>query len=215
VRRITSPSERSQVPASELAAYDAVVALTAQRGDAENDDVSLYTSAMLSTPLIGLPTRELGRAIRLAPDRAPTYTRVDYEIAVHTLGVEAGLIEHHHILDSLALGVRPEALEAIAHGRLDALDAEERVVVNFVLPLVRHTMSDGAWDAVRDLRGERGAVELSICTGFIWATILWRLAWDDAGLTLEELDSLLASHRDGTLTLPDATTATRAGGKIS
>ena len=94
MRRITSPSERSQVPASELAAYDAVVALTAQRGDAETDDVSLYTRAMLKTPLIGLPTRELGRAIRLAPDRAPTYTRVDYEIAVHTLGVDEELRNH-------------------------------------------------------------------------------------------------------------------------
>jgi hypothetical protein len=215
VRRITSRSERSQVPASELAAYDAVVAITARRGDPKTDDVSPYTSAMLSTPLIGLPTRELGRAIRLAPDRSQTYTRVDYEIAVHTLGAEAGLIEHHHILDALTLGVRPEALEAIAHSRLDALDAEERVIVNFVSQLVRRTMSDTAWDAVRDLRSERGAVELSICAGFTWATILWRLAWDDAGITLAELDSLLASHRDGTLTLPDATTATRVGTKTS
>jgi hypothetical protein len=215
VRRLPLRSERSQVPASELAAYDAVVALTAKRGDPDPDDVSLYTAAMLSTPLIGLPTRELGRAIRLAPDRGRTYTRVDYEIAVHALGAEAGLIEHHHILDALALGVRPDALQEIAHSRLDALDAEERVIVDFVLQLVRHTMSDAAWDAMRDLRGERGAVELSMCAGFTWATILWRLAWGDASVTLAELDNMLTSHRNGTLTLPDATTATRVGAKTS
>lgn len=210
--RIPTPPGRGEVAASEQAAYDTIMELVAARGDGELSDLSTYTAAMLSTPLFGVSIRELGRATRVAPGRVSTYTRVDFELMVHALGVEADLIEHHHILDALALGVRPEALEAIAHGRLEALGADEHAVVDFSLRLARRTMTDDAWAAVRALRGERGVLDLSIVAGFTWATIVWRLAWGVTGVPVDEVDALLREHRAGTLELPDARTATRAGG---
>ena len=205
--RIPMPVERSAVPESELVAYDSIIARIAQRGDTE---ISPYIAAMLQTPMVGAAVNEVGRQIRLAPERSTTYTNADFELVVHAFGVDAGFIEPHHILDALAHGVSADAIEALLHCRDAELSDEARPVVDFARRVVRGTMSDQAWEAVSVRYGDRGAVDLSIMAGFVWTTMLWQRAWGVTGATVAAVDEMLRSYREGTLELPDKRTATRA-----
>jgi hypothetical protein len=207
VGRLPVPPERSAVAESELAAYDSLIARIAQRRDT---GISPYIAAMLQTPTIGAAVNEVGRQIRLAPERSTTYTNADFELVVHAFGVDAGFIEHHHVLDALAQGVSPDAIEALLHGHDTELGDEARRVVDFARRVVRGTMTDESWEAVRERYGDRGAVDVSIMAGFVWTTMLWQRAWGVTGATVAEVDEMLLSYREGTLELPDKRTATRA-----
>lgn len=110
--RIRAPI-RGDHDASELEAYDAIMARVATRGEAEP---SPYLTAMLSTPTIGAALNEVGRAIRLAPTRAAGYSHRDFELIVHALSIDVGLVEQHHVLDALAQGVSADALESLLRG---------------------------------------------------------------------------------------------------
>ena len=206
--RVHAPA-RADVGEDERDGYDAVSARIAQRGDTEP---SPYISALLTTPVIGTALNDVGRAIRLAPARSETYSYGDFELVVHVLGIDAGFIEHHHVLDALAQGVRPEALEALLRGRDDALTQDERWIVDFARRVVDRTMTDEAWEAVRAIRGQRATVELSLIAGFVWSTMCWQRAWGVSGASDDEVEAMLAAHRAGTLELPDHHTAVRAAG---
>jgi hypothetical protein len=205
-RRIPTPA-RARVLASERHAYDSILARLAESGDPEPRP---YLATMLQTPTLGSAINELGRLIRLSPERTATYTHEDHLLVVHALGVDAEFIDEHHIVDALALGVRAEALEALLHGREEELGEEERRIVDFARRVVRDAMTDEVWDAVRNLRGDRGAIDLSIVAGFVWMTMSWQRAWGVEGASPQQIEDMLRRHRDGTLELPDARTAIRA-----
>jgi hypothetical protein len=206
VGRIRPPA-RENIADSELGAYDAIMARVAARGYSEP---SPYLAALLTTPTIGAAINEVGRAIRLGPAGSASYSHRDFELVVHALGVQAGVIEPHHILDALAQGVSAETLEKLLHGRDGELDEEEATLVDFARRIVAGTISDESWAAAVRLRGERGAVELAIVAGFVWVTMRWQLAWGVTRATVDEADAMLRAHRAGTLALPDQRTAVRA-----
>jgi alkylhydroperoxidase family enzyme len=198
---------REETAERELEAYDEIAARMAARDD---DEPSPYLAAMLRTPTMGAAVNELGRQTRLAPAQSETYTYADFELVVHALGVDAGFIQHHHILDALAQGVSADALAGVLRGDQGPLSEDQRSIVDFARRVVHRTMQHESWEAIRVARGERGVVDLTILAGFVWATMCWQRAWGVPGATVEEIEQMLRSHDEGTLALPDKQTAIRA-----
>jgi hypothetical protein len=206
--RVGPPPGRAEVAPAERDAYDRIVERAAGRGESH---FSPYLATLLHTPSFGAVISDLGRVTRTAPATGESYSRVDFELLVLALGLDVGFLWSHHLLDALAVGVRPEALDALLRGREEQLEEPERLVVEFARQVVAGTVTDASFAAVKLVRGERGAIDLTVLAGWVVATMRWHQAWGIPSATRPELEAMLEEHRRGTLVLPDMQVAARVG----
>ena len=196
--RLPPPPERGEISEAELAEFDAVVSRQANlwRNAPSNSDQ--YFGALLNSPTVAASLASLGRVMRMGGVRG-TYSDADRELVDMVLSVDFGYraILALHIPDAIAVGVRLEAIEAIWHGQEDRLTADEAFLAAYIRAVAGGTVDDGQYAALTQRLGRRGAVEYTAFIAFLIATM--RL-WQALGVgepTVEEIDELLRSYRDG------------------
>jgi 4-carboxymuconolactone decarboxylase len=135
-----------------------------------------------------------------------TYSDAERELLDIALAVDLrdNAILAVHIPDAIAVGVRPEAIEALLNADDVGLTPGERQIVSYGREVIAGNVTDASYAALRDRFGERGVVELTILVGFLLMTI--RL-WQALGVSQpsdEEIRELLRRLREGELEPPDA-----------
>ncbi len=202
--RLPQPPALEDVAAEELADYEHVVERTGRVHGAESP-AAQYFGALLNSPPLAAALTRLGTEVRRGGLRG-TYTDADRELMDIALAVALGsnAILPIHIPDALAVGVRPQAIEALLARRDADLTDGERQLVTYAREVVAGTVSDESHAALRERFGERGAVEFTVLVGFLLMTI--RL-WQALGLpepSDAEMRTLLDDLREGKEPLPDS-----------
>jgi 4-carboxymuconolactone decarboxylase len=201
--RLPQPPERADVPPEERDDYDRVVERTT-RVHGSGGIAAAYFGALLRTPPLAATLVRFGTLVRQGGLRG-SYSDAERELVDIVLGVDlrSNAILAVHIPDAIAVGVRPEAIEALLDGRADELTADERQVVDYTRAVDAGTVDDALYEAIRRRFGDRGAVELTVLIGFLVMTI--RL-WNALGVPEPddgEIRDLLAGLRAGTIAAPD------------
>jgi 4-carboxymuconolactone decarboxylase len=201
---LPQPPPPEDVAAEELADHEHVVERT-DRVHGADGPAAQYFGALLHSPPLAASLTRLGTEVRRGALRG-TYTDADRELMDIALAVALGsnAILPIHIPDALAVGVRPEAVEALLARRDEDLTDEERRLVSYAREVVTGAVSDDSYAGLRDRFGERGAVEFTVLVGFLLMTI--RL-WQAFGLpepSDAEMRMLLDDLREGTAALPDS-----------
>jgi alkylhydroperoxidase family enzyme len=202
--RLPQPPALEDVAAEELADHEHVAERTG-RVHGVDGPAAQYFGALANSPPLAAALTRLGTEVRRGGLRG-TYTDADRELMDIALAVALGsnAILPIHIPDALAVGVRPQAIEALLARRDEDLTDGERQLVSFAREVVGGTVSDESYAGLRERLGERGAVEFTVLVGFLLMTI--RL-WQAFGLpepSDDEMRTLLDDLRDGKAPLPDS-----------
>jgi len=203
--------KRTEIAPEDLEAYDAVITrmrrvFGAGEAPAEEEfDAGEYFGALLNSPPMCAIASQMGTFVRTAAERGNTYSHADREFVDQVLSADLGtnVVQHVHIPDALATGIRLEAIEALRYGREEELTADEKLLTAYIRQTVSGTVTDETWDAMVERLGARGVVEY---TGFIlWLQWILRMmqALGISSPTDEEIDRMITEFRDGTRELPD------------
>jgi hypothetical protein len=209
--------DRESVNPEELDAYDAVIArqnwyrydkLTSKLGDTgglPGAEIQPYFANLLQSPELAHHISELGVVYRRAGEEGKSYAHADREWVDQVVGLELqqNFVPFAHLLDAVAVGVRPEAIKALREGRDDLLATEELQLTQYIRQFIHGTVTDSMYEAMRERLGERGVVELSAFIGHLLLTIRMQQAIGVPDVTAEQVDELLQSALDGTVELPD------------
>lgn len=200
--RLPRPPARDAVPEDERDAYDRVVERTS-RVHGLDSNPARYFGAILNAPSLTDGIVRLGTLVRQGQLRG-SYTDAERELVDVVYGEDLGYRGHYtvHIPDCFAVGVRPEAIDALRSGREHELTAHERLIVSHARHVAAGTVTDEAWEAARAHFGERGAIEFTVFCGFLLMTLrLWQ-ALGVPDMEDPEVDALVAGLRDGTIPVP-------------
>jgi alkylhydroperoxidase family enzyme len=200
--RLEPPPSRDDVDDAEREAYDRVVERTARVHGLESIQAR-YFGALLNAPPLGDVLVRFGKLMREGQLRG-SYTDADRELVDIVLATDLGYngILDVHVPDALAVGVRPEAIEAVRKRREHELTEEERQIVDYSRQVVNGTVTDESHAALVERLGRRGALEFTVFVGFLLMTV--RL-WQALGVpdpTDEEIDELFRGLLDGSIDVP-------------
>jgi hypothetical protein len=200
--RLPRMPARDDVPPDERGAFDRVVERTA-RVHGLDSNPARYFGAILNAPSLAEGVVRMGTLVRQGQLRG-SYTDAERELVDVVYGEDLGYRGHYtvHLPDCFAVGVRPEAIEALRTGREEELSDDERLIVDHSRRVAAGEVTDASWAGVRDHFGERGAIEFTIFCSFLVMTL--RL-WQALGVpdpTVEEIDALIAGLQDGTVPVP-------------
>jgi hypothetical protein len=216
-RRCPTPPPKDSFSEDEQAQYEGVM----ERRRRGYVPVHRYYDALLNSPALAYLISEGGKTFRAAGMRKGTYSHADREWIDQVLAVELhdNRIVGHHLLDAVAVGVRPQAVRALRQGRDDDLTPDELELARYIRQVIRGTVTDESYRAIVDRFGVRGAVDF---TAFVaWLVMTDRNeqafdAWYDGimprdhpmdATTDEEIDQLIQRFIDGKVELPDQKTA--------
>lgn len=191
------------VQSDERGDYDRVMERTS-RVHGLDGPAADYFGALLNAPPLAAVLTDLGTQVRRGMLRG-TYTDAERELMDIALAVELGsnAILPIHIPDALAVGVRPEAIEALLERDDARLTEDELALVRYAREFVGGTVTDASYAALTDRFGDRGAVEFTVLVGFLLVTI--RL-WQALGVpepSAEGIAALLEAVKSGAIPLPD------------
>ena len=203
--RLPPPPSREDVPEDERESYDRIVERTGRVHGLESNPAD-YFRALLNAPSLGWGIVQLGTLVRQGQLRG-TYTDAERELVDVVYGEDLGYRGHYtvHIPDAFAVGVRPEAIEALRTGQEEELTDDERRLVDYARAVAKGTVTDGQYASIRERFGTRGAVELTLFCSFLLMTLR---AWQALGvpdLSEEETDELIRGLSDGTIETPSPT----------
>jgi alkylhydroperoxidase/carboxymuconolactone decarboxylase family protein YurZ len=201
--RLPTAPTPADVQQDERDDYDRVMERTA-RVHGLDGPAADYFGALLNAPPLAAVLTDLGTQVRRGMLRG-TYTDAERELMDIALAVALGsnAILPIHIPDALAVGVRPEAIEALLEHDDKGLTADELALVRYAREFVDGAVTDASYAALTQRFGDRGAVEFTVLVGFLLVTI--RL-WQALGVpepSAEEVAALLDGVRSGSIPLPD------------
>jgi alkylhydroperoxidase family enzyme len=195
--------DRETIPEDELVHYDMVV----DRNSGKFwGTLPPYHAALLNSPPFGAALNHLGRLARTAGERPGTYSHADREFVDQVLSADwaTNVVLGIHIPDALAVGVRPEAIDALREHREEDLNDDERLLAAYIRHVVTGTVTDELYEKMETRLGERGAVEYTIFIAFLQMTIRLFQAFAVPAPTDAEIDEMIRGFREGTLDVPDA-----------
>ena len=201
-QRLPPAPSRDEVPEDERESYDRVVERTGRVHGLDSNPAD-YFNALLNAPSLGWGIVQLGTLVRQGQLRG-TYTDAERELVDVVYGEDLGYRGHYtvHIPDAFAVGVRPEAIEALRSGSEQELTADERQLAGYARAVANGAVSDELYASIRERFGERGAVEFTLFCCFLLMTLR---AWQALGvpdLTEQETDDLIRGLREGTIETP-------------
>jgi hypothetical protein len=161
-------------PDEHHAALEAMVGVGTDDIECDPDDqVQPYMGAMLNSPLIMNLVSELGVVLRTRGEQGNSYSHADREWVDMVLSEEfkSWGVYYGHMLDAVAVGVRPEAIKALREGRDEDLTREELQLTRYVRQVVHGTVTPESYLAIEERFGRRGAVEYTAFIGFLILTI--------------------------------------------
>jgi 4-carboxymuconolactone decarboxylase len=202
-KRLPPPPAPDSVEGGERADFERVMERTT-RVHGLDGPAAQYFGALLNAPPLAAALTDLGTQVRRGMLRG-TYTDAERELMDITLAVALGSnsILPIHIPDALAVGVRPEAIDALLERDDSGLVDDELALVRYAREFIAGAVTDASYAELRDRFGDRGAVEFTVLVGFMLVTI--RL-WQALGVpepSAEEVASLLEAVRTGAIPLPD------------
>jgi hypothetical protein len=190
--------DRGGVRPDELKAYDRVVGRQTFYGYSKGtpgydvrpkgQEAGPYFGVLLNAPLIADHLSELGVYYRTRGEVSGSYSHADREWTDIVLGEHLGFNMWGHILDGVAVGVRPEAVYAVLEHRESDLSDDERLLAQYIRRLADGALEAADWAYVQKKYGTRGAVEFSAWVAHLITTI--RL-----------IQAFLANHSDSNETL--------------
>jgi hypothetical protein len=203
-RRPPQRPDRSQVRPEDLEAYDFVLArLDSLTEEYRTSGPGHYHGALLNSPPVAAALNNLGAVVRQGSLRG-SYTDAERELADVVLSVDLGYngVLPIHLPDAFAVGVRPDAIDAIRGGREQDLTDDERQLVDYIRQVSRGEVTDESFGAMVERFGLSGAVDYTAFLAFLICTM--RL-WSALGVrnpSNPEIDELLAGLRDGSVAVP-------------
>ncbi len=198
--------DRSQIKPEDLESYDYVIErLGSLTEEYRTFGPGAYHGALLNAPQAAAALNRLGAIARTGSLRG-SYTDAERELADVVLSVDLGYngVLPIHLPDMFAVGVRPDAIDAIRSGRESELEPDERQLVEYVRAIANGRVTDELFDAMVQRWGLSGAVDYSafvcflICTMRMWSAMGVRNPSD------VEIDELIAGLRAGNVTVPAA-----------
>lgn len=194
-QRFPSFPSRHELPEDEWSAYDDMMERWIRRfrawpeSDEGREHVLNYFQGLMSAPKIGITVMDACDAVTSYEGRPGTISRADHEIIDQVLAIDSGyfgLVGWHTQL-APAVGVRIEAMEALADGREAELNDDERQQVEFIRAVRDGEMTDDIWQRMRQRLGtERGAIDyaalvllLQFHLRFAWALGVPQLPHDE------------------------------------
>jgi hypothetical protein len=173
--------DRSAVRPDELKAYDRVVGRQTFYGYSkgtpgydvrpQGQEAGPYFGVLLNAPIVADHLSELGVYYRTRGEVAGSYSHADREWTDIVLGEHLGFNMWGHILDGVAVGVRPEAVYAVLEHRDADLTHDERMLAQYIRRLADGALEASDWDYVQTKYGTRGAVEFSAWIAHLITTI--------------------------------------------
>ena len=173
--------DRGAVRPDELKAYDRVVGRQTfygySRGTpgydlrAKGQEAGPYFGVLLNAPLVADHLSELGVYYRSRGELPDSFAHKDREWVDVVLGEYLGFNMWGHILDGIAVGVRPEAVFAVLEHRESDLTEDERMLAQYIRRLADGALEASDWDYVQHKFGTRGAVEFSAWIAHLITTI--------------------------------------------
>lgn len=173
--------DRAAVRPDELKEYDRVVGRQTFYGYSKGtpgypfrpkgQEAGPYFGVLLNAPLVADHLSELGVYYRTRGERPDSYSHADREWVDIVLGEHLGFNMWGHILDGIAVGVRPEAVFAVLEHREGELTTEERMLAQYIRRLSDGALESSDWAFVHEKYGTRGAVEFSAWIAHLITTI--------------------------------------------
>lgn len=204
-RRPPPRPDRSEVKPEDLEAYDYVLArLDSLTQEYRTVGPGSYHAALLNAPQAAAALNRMGAVARTGSKRG-SYTDAERELADVVLSVDFGYngVLPIHIPDMFAVGVRPDAIDAIRKGREEDLEPAERQLVDYIRQVSCGEVTDQSFDGMVQRLGLAGAVDY---TAFVCFLICTMRMWSAMGVrnpSNEEIDELLADLRSGKAKIPD------------
>lgn len=202
-RLLTKPDRGTLAP-EELADFDFVEARTHQMDYKTFVSPAKYFEALMNAPELATAIVRLGQVIRRGQVRG-TYSDADRELVDMVLATDlsCNAIFTVHIPDAIAVGVRPEAIEAIRKGHEQDLTSDEAHIAEYTREIVAGAVDDRSYRRMVDRLGERGTLEF---TAFVAILLMIVRLWQALGVpepSDAEIDDLFAGLLDGRVAVPD------------
>jgi hypothetical protein len=132
----------------------------------------------------------------------------DHELIDLVLGFDSGYwgLSGGHTPNAVSAGVRIEAIEALADGREEVLNDEERQQVEFIRAVRDGTMTDEIWQRMTERLGSlRGTIEFAFFVCYLWLHHRMNWAFGIATIDEQEWRQRLRDYKDGTRDPADET----------
>jgi alkylhydroperoxidase family enzyme len=167
--------------------------------------VQPYFGALLNSPLIADLISELGVVMRTRGEYPDSHSQADREWVDMVLCQELGCnwVIYVHAPDAIAVGVRPEAIQALRRGRDDLLTDDEREKAEYIRAVIHGRVTKVQYESLEAEIGPRGAVELTAFIGFLIMTIRLNQAYGVKDVGDEALDEWIQELVEGKIELPD------------
>ena len=198
--------DRSQIGPEDLESYDYVIArLGSLTEEYRTFGPGAYHGALLNAPQAAAALNRLGAVARTGSLRG-SYSDAERELADVVLSVDFhynGVLPLH-LPDMFAVGVRPDAIDAIRSGREAELAPDELELVQYVRAVANGEVTDELFDTMVNRWGLSGAVDYTafvcflVCTMRMWSAMGVRSPSD------AEIDELIAGLRNGDVAVPPA-----------
>lgn len=120
---------------------------------------------LLHTPQLAQKVAELGHVVRYESALDPA----DRELAILSTGraLGCGFVWDSHQEPAARAGVRPEVVEALEHGSMQALAPDEATIVAFAFQLCNTSaVDDETFNRAHRRLGDQGVVELALTVGY-------------------------------------------------
>jgi alkylhydroperoxidase family enzyme len=186
--------DRDTLPPEDQAFFDAV----AERELRKSGSLGSYFGGLLNAPSVAASISQFGHVIRSGAS-ADYFTNAERELIDMVLSVEMdqAAVFAIHLPDAIGYGVRPEAVKAICDHDLDALTADERLLVEYILAVWNGSVTEEAFEGLTARFGSsRRAVAYTVACGFLIMTFRLMSAF---GFGPGPVDtSLLTPYLDGT-----------------
>src|SRR6202034_2210095 len=106
-------------------------------------------------------------ALRSVGNREGSYSHPDREWVDQVLSNELDCFKFigGHTRDAIAVGVRPEAIQALWQGREEDLTDRERLFERYIRQVLTGTVDDDTWNAMREDLGDRGLLDFTLFIG--------------------------------------------------
>lgn len=157
--RLPNMTDRDEVPAELVASYDRVAAF-------RNGAVSGPYGVLLHSPELAERAAALGQYVRWNSDLTPAQRETAVITAARQL--DARLMWGAHVRLAREAGVREAVIEAVGQrADLGDLTGEEAAIIRYVRELLHaNRVTNHAFEALRDVIGDRGMVDLTGLVGY-------------------------------------------------
>jgi hypothetical protein len=208
-RPILAPKRRD-VPADEVDTFDRVGTRLYGASfpeDSDRDDWSPghgYYAALLHWPVYALNRADLSEIVRKASLHPQYYAYAEREFISMVISpyLKTNIVMKGHLEDTVASGVRLEAIEALRAGHDDQLTEQERLLATYIRQVVDGAVTDDVYDKVEDHFGVQGVVAFTVCITVIQMAIRQQQAFGVTDPSNEEIDAMIRDFRQGRREVP-------------